>query len=274
MARAALNESEAAVAQARALKTRVDTYARQVHETRSDLDASSKQLASAQDAILDQTITANLRVVRAPASGVVEHVAVVAQAVREGDVVVAIGQRDRLRVVLSDTSGAWRALKEDARIPVAVGPAGAEKMVQARIDEIDRAGAGARIEVVLDNPRVGGARAWRPGTEVRAMVPAAATAAAAGTGAGSAEITVPAEAVIDLDGADTPANGGRVAVLVPQPSNTADSDGRPVRIEWRQVARLAADGTTVRVRGLAPGETILLRPALLPERASVLQLVG
>lgn len=263
MTRAALAESAAAVALAKQLKGRVDTYARQVSTTRSDLESTSRQLASAQDAVLDQTIQTNLSLVRAPASGVVESVANVAQGVSAGDTVVSIARYDRLRVVWNDSSGAWRRLREDTRIPVVVSGNGSERAASARIDSIERQGNGAIIEAFLNNPRVGSRRLWRSGWEARATLPRDAVQSNV---APTASVRVPLAALLVTS--SEPSAAERVAVLVPLAENAT------YRIEWRAVRTLARDENGVRISGIKAGERVALQPEALPAGATRVQLVG
>lgn len=267
LANSAVEESETAVAQAKELKDKVDAYSRQVNATRSDLDSSSKQLASAQDAVLDQTIAANLSVVRAPATGVVQSIAAVAQNVVPNDVIVEIAKLDQLRVVWTDTTGAWRKLREDAPISATVNTPGGDRAVTLKISSIEPTGKDAQIEAVLENPMMGRARAWQAGSEVSLSLPVAPAVPAAPTK--EVGTNVPEAAVMETNAT---AGGGtanaKVAVLVPQ------SGRRMCRVEWRSVSETSRGAGGIRVTGLAPGERIALRPALLPQSAVSLQLVG
>ncbi|HEX8550520.1 MAG TPA: HlyD family secretion protein [Abditibacteriaceae bacterium] len=260
LARSALNESAVAVAEARRIKNRVDDYARQVSSTRSQIDSSTRQLASAQDAILDQTIQSNLSVVRAPASGVVESVAPAAASVGEGETVVTIGRSNRLRVVWTTTGDAWRALRADQVVTVeVVAPNGTTRSVSARISEITPAAGGksATVEAMVDNPRVGGSRALQGGWQVRLAAPAVS-----GTGAlANVPVRMPQEAIVG--GPVTVGTLARVAVLTP-----VAGESEAVRLVWRQIrvkSRAVGPNTAGEwaVAGVRAGETVALRPEIL-----------
>jgi hypothetical protein len=272
MARAALAESEIAVAETRRLKSRIDTYSRQVNTTRTDLDKSSHQLADAQDAVLDQTIRTNLSVVRAPASGVVESTAKVALSVQPGDIVVAIGRRDRLQIAWTDHSGAWRALREEGRIPVQINTSGGIRAATARIDEINEQAGGARIEAVLDNPQAGGAPLWQEGLEVQVAMPS--SIGKTPTSANTAETVIPVSSLKSTGAA----GNAEVAVLVPLVRNehtNAETTGEVVvRVEWRRVQVLSRGAEDARVSGLRRGERIALRALLPSNDGDALQLVA
>ena len=263
LARSAVNESEAAVAEARRIKKRVDLYAGQVTKTRSDISASSKNLESAQNAVLDQTIQVNLASVRAPASGVVESVAGVAQSVGAGDTIVTIGRPASLRATWTDATKAWRALKLSQTVPVEISaPDGSRRGAIARISEITaRPDGGATIEAFIHNPRVGAARAWQSGWQARALLDAKAVATT----------RVPQNALVGAG-----LNAGalmRVAVLAPVAGETVvQLQWRRVRLQKRETTGAAANQWTV--SGVRVGERVALNAGVLPAQSTKLRLVG
>ena len=111
LVRDAVAESEAAARNARKWKAQIDTYGDRVKTTSQRIEASSEQLMKAQQRVMDVTIERNLSVVRAPASGIIQSIANVADNVESGDSLVRIGSGRGLEVVFSDSSGLWRRLK-------------------------------------------------------------------------------------------------------------------------------------------------------------------
>ncbi len=111
MVRDAINESEAAARNARRWKIQIDSYGDKVKQTSRRIEDSSEQLMKAQQRVMDVTIERNLSIVRAPASGVIQSIANVADNVDRGDALVKIGSGRGMEVVFTDTSGLWRRLK-------------------------------------------------------------------------------------------------------------------------------------------------------------------
>jgi hypothetical protein len=292
----AVRESEAAAAEARRIKSQVDDYERQVRQTQAQLSTSSERLESVQEEIMDQTIQANLSVVRAPASGTILTVANVAQEVREGDVIITIGKGTAMAVRWTDTSGSWRSLKEDQRVsvslqaalpvtgttPAEIGKIGAlpnsavlspgtSIQASARIREITapaRPGAPAVIEAVVANNLQNG----RP-TLAEGMIALYSPVSSGTTGvstragtdvAGGAPVAGSSNAIPVTIPADAILPDGRgyaqVAVLQPNGDNNVNQH----RIEWRQVTLgNTAGGQQEIASGLLPGERIALQPGVI-----------
>ena len=111
LVRAAIEESETAARNARKWKLQIDSYGDKVKKTSQRIEDSSEQLMKAQQRVMDVTIERNLSVVRAPATGVIQSIANVADNVESGAPLVKIGSGRGMEVVFSDTSGLWRRLK-------------------------------------------------------------------------------------------------------------------------------------------------------------------
>ena len=120
MVRDATQESADAQREAHRLKSQVDDYARQAKQTGQQLSSSSGELSSAQQSSLDQTLQANLSVVRAPSSGVVSWVASVSDSVRSGNAIVRVGKNGVLQARFVDYSGLWRRLQTASALPAFV----------------------------------------------------------------------------------------------------------------------------------------------------------
>jgi hypothetical protein len=285
LVQSAMDESNAAVADARRIKQEVQRYERQVRRTEEELNETGKGLEAAQQRVLDATIQANLSVVRAPASGVVLWVAPIADEVSSGETIITIGRREVLQARLVDHSGAWKNIKRDDMLsavvqvadkPVSNGGAASAAAsgdattasgvvaadavpVMVRVREViepARPGEPAVLRVAVFNPRRnGGAGAVR-----RRFRPGMALLCSVDKPGDRSTISVPNAAVLR----DVNSERGVVAVLAPvAPDGSAGSDGAH-RIEWRPVTLGESNGVQQEIAsGLSSGDRIALQPQAL-----------
>lgn len=273
MVRDAIEESDAAAADARRIKASVDDYAHQVSQTKNRLDSSSQNLEAAQQRVLDETIQKGLSVVRAPANGTVLSVASVATNVSEGDTIIRIGRSDTLQVKLTDETGIWRTLKsgmvltgraETAPSGKAAGANGAAvpapaTQVNLRITEITPPDGMETQAVILASIEPSG----RPGEPAPRLKQGTSLVCSVVKPGERRAILVPASSVITLK-----AGVGTVAVLREQPEAPANSvQGESLQahhIEWREVRLGVGNGDTQEIAsGLNSGERIALQPVVL-----------
>lgn len=113
MARAAMEESRDAIADAERIRREVASYERPVESTRAQFDAATERLNNVQERMWNtaQPLQPNLRAVSAKSSGVVLWVASLTREVRAGEAVAGIGRTDRMEVLLHDTSDAWKSVR-------------------------------------------------------------------------------------------------------------------------------------------------------------------
>lgn len=270
LVQSAQEESAAAIAQARKLKSEVDRYDNQVTDTQQRMDSSGKKMEAAQQRLMDSTIRASLSVVRAPTSGTVLWVAPLASEVESGQPLITVGNRRRLRVDFEDKSGAWKTLRAGATLTALAYPASADgtapmkngASITLKVDEIEaprRAGEAAKITGSVDSKATGSVKLQNgmlivcsldvPGTRSVMMVPSSAIRRGE--------------------------NGDEIAVLQPQQESSASSEsastrdgdaaqGELYRVEWRRVVTGKDDGVRHEVKsGIAPGERIVLQPETL-----------
>jgi hypothetical protein len=289
LVQSAMDESNAAVADARRIKQEVQRYERQVRRTEEELNETGKGLEAAQQRVLDATIQANLSLVRSPASGVVLWVAPIADEVSSGETIITIGRREVLQARLVDHSGAWKNIKRDdmlsavvqvadtpasngaAAVPANGTPAattattstsavaGDAVPVMVRVREViepARPGAPAVLRVAVFNPR----RSERNGVVQRRFRAGMALLCSVDKPGDRNTISVPNAAVL-RDGAG---DRGVVAVLSPLPQDGAAGSEGAHRIEWRPVTLGESNGVQQEIAsGLASGDRIALQPQAL-----------
>ncbi|HVF09165.1 MAG TPA: hypothetical protein VNA16_00060, partial [Abditibacteriaceae bacterium] len=282
MARAALAESESAIATADSIRREIDGYQSQVNLIRERLAVTSSNLDQAQDRLMETTIQQGLARVRAPASGTILWVADVADEVAPGEPIVAVGQPGVWEVRLADASGTWKALKIGMQLPAVVQQAtmenaGMKNLAQpaafarpgllmgtpatARLDAIVppvQPGAPALLKVIIANPGGESSGGESSGRRFRAGMTALCSIARPGN---QVAISIPRAALLrDADGS------AQLAVLTPLEPDARESDAATAvtglhRIEWREVRLGPGDEVQQEITaGLFAGERIALRP--------------
>ena len=279
LVQSAQQESEAAIAQAKKLKSEVGRYDNQVTDTQQRIDSSGKKMEVAQQRLMDSTIRASLSVVRAPTSGTVLWVAPLAGEVEIGQPLITVGNRRRLTASFEDKSGAWKTLREGATLtalaypmtPDGAAPAKNGAPITLKVEEIEaprRAGEAAKITGSVDSAASAAAK-LRAGMRVLCSLDVP----------GQRNVMMVPSSAIRCD-----ENGEEIAVLQPQRETSANDAnastrdggeelGELYRVEWRRVVTGKNNGVRHEVKsGIAPGERIVLQPETLGDAESLVRL--
>ena len=303
IAQSAMQESDKAIADADRIRKEIASYENPVAGTRRRFDSATQRLQDAQQQIWNTAAGASrpaISSVSAPASGVVLWVAGMASEVRGGELVASIGRPDQLEVVITDSSGAWKSLKPDARIlalvknqtapagnpalsnpaatpasartggstPFKARPAGAVQNAPAAIEGTPTL---ARVVAIAPPPKAGAPARIRiaihnpphSGTANRNGMSPRAFAPGMGV---LFSIARPGKGVsIRVPAASIyrDENSGKLVVAVLSPMYSAPSEQltSACRVEWRPVKVGSGDGINNQIlEGLQPGERVALRP--------------
>jgi hypothetical protein len=296
IAKAAMQESDAAIKNAERIQKKVESYGRPVASTRRQFDQAAQQLEAAQQRMWDSAPIMQTRPtpVAAPRDGVVTWVAAPTTVLHSGEAVASVGRPDRLEVVVEDKSGAWKTLKPDMRVLALVqrkpeseaanaGDAGSTPAVRrasprpvaaltrggegdANIPTLARVlfvappaapGQAARVRIAVHNPPESGNNA--NGLSPRAFAPGMKVFFSIAQQSKQTAIRIPTAAVRRGENGKT-----FVAVLAPVENAAQDRLANECRVEWREVLLAPGDGISNRVKmGLREGERLALRPGTL-----------
>lgn len=111
---AALDESRRASRNAERIRASIDAYQQRVTTSRTEIETTSRNLASAQQKVLDSVPRARFTTAVAPADGVVTWVSRLAREVGRGDSVFGLASGGKINARFQDSSGLWRGLKAGA----------------------------------------------------------------------------------------------------------------------------------------------------------------
>jgi biotin carboxyl carrier protein len=276
LARAAMKESEDAIADAERIRRKVENYSRPVQNTRRQFERATEKLEAAQRRMWENVpqMRTTQSAITADRDGVVTWVVADKTVVKPGEALVTVGRPDHLQVVITDKSGIWKSLKANMQVLALVQRQG--KSVEGAQTQSGSAESGinipsmarvlavappaskrgaARVRLAVHNPpqQIGNnqnglsPRAFKPGMPVFFSVskPSQNTA-----------LHIPTAAVRRAEGGKT-----YVAVLSPLQNQKRDRLADQCRVEWREVLLAPGDGRYNRVKsGLEIGERVALQP--------------
>lgn len=278
IARAAMKESEDAIADAERIRRKVESYSRPVQTTRKQLESATQNLEAAQRRIWENVpqMRTTQTAITASRDGVVTWVVSDKTVVKPGEALVTVGRPEHLQVVITDKSGIWRTLKPNMQVLALVQrqgkpvPAGGPQTrdngageginipSMARVLAIAppaTKGGAARVRLAVHNPPQQSSNN-RNGLSQRAFAPGMPVFFSVSKPSRNTALYIPTAAVRRAEGGKT-----YVAVLSPLQNQQRDRLADQCRVEWREVLLAPGDGQYNRVKsGLEIGERVALQP--------------